>query len=185
MSGDHRDDASRAIRFLVDRMNDKKEKQNGVVYPGQARIFYSDLAKEIYSERKETDFDALTVRFPLGLIKFAVRRINHDRPALAIPDIQYLVVNKNPPRLANEGASFFGDKFTPKKQQDEIVDKIRKYKWTPDVVELIVTYIHDGPKLLSKEWARNYDSDTSVLKQYFFETRLPPLLEEWRRERAA
>ena len=173
MCPDYRDRAKLTLRILTERVAEIKA--SGKATPDSLRITYGELARQVFSDVAWNSFLSLRTRYPLGLIKFAIRRANYFSHT-SVPEIQFMAVRKTT-RLASDGATFLGNERLSPKEQDTILREVMDFPWDNGTIPDLLGLIQNGPPVLTIEIAKQYDAD----HKYFFVTIMPPLLAKWAR----
>ena len=148
---DHREPAVLIFKYLVQRVSDARKHGRGGHVHDDIRITFQNLTPIINDKQNKVAYIDVTLKYPLGLIKYAIyRHYNNQRAAGAVntivPQITYLVINS--PKNANAGMAppqaHYADILTPLAEQQEIWTAIYKYDWTDEIIHSIEDLIRRG-----------------------------------------
>ncbi len=149
MAVDHREPAIVIFKHLIRIVRDQADHgRSGVVFEN-IKITFGDIAPIVNEQVTGTKYTPLNLRYPLGLVKWAIYCLNQSRGREPIPQINYLVVNSGT-RFAPRGAHN-SDIDTPQLKQQRIWAWIFGFEWSDDISREVIGQIRSGPILLSKE----------------------------------
>ncbi len=148
---DHREPAVLIFKYLVQRVNDVRNHGRGGHVHDDIRITFQNLTPIINEKQTDVGYIDLTLKYPLGLIKYAIyRHYNNQRASgavnIIVPQITYLVVNS--PGNTNAGLAppqaHYSDIPTPLAEQQDIWTAIYNFDWTADIINSVEYLIRHG-----------------------------------------